>query len=55
MFINFSMLFDIKWVIADFGCQTFSMVAVPLYDTLGEEAMEHTIKVSKYSKTVWKT
>ncbi|XP_072038629.1 long-chain-fatty-acid--CoA ligase 1-like [Amphiura filiformis] len=41
-----------EWVIADFGCQSFSMVAVPLYDTLGEEAMEHTVKLTDMSTVV---
>ncbi|KAM4708500.1 long-chain-fatty-acid--CoA ligase 1 isoform 1-T3 [Discoglossus pictus] len=32
-----------EWVIAELGCYTYSMVAVPLYDTLGAEAITYII------------
>ncbi|KAK7112147.1 hypothetical protein V1264_011645 [Littorina saxatilis] len=33
----------IEWAVADLGCQMFSMVPVPLYDTLGPEACKYII------------
>ncbi|CAH2300383.1 long-chain-fatty-acid-- ligase 1 [Pelobates cultripes] len=32
-----------EWLIAELGCYTYSMVAVPLYDTLGAEAIVYII------------
>ncbi|CDS39556.1 long chain fatty acid coenzyme A ligase 1 [Echinococcus multilocularis] len=29
------------WVVAEFACATYGLVAVPLYDTLGTEALKH--------------
>ena len=42
MFISFT-----QWVIVDQGAMMFSMVLVPLYDTLGGEAFQHILKQSK--------
>ena len=44
---SWSNLLLFQWTIADYGCMTYSMVAVPLYDTLGEDAMVHTVQISK--------
>ncbi|XP_005095160.2 long-chain-fatty-acid--CoA ligase 5 [Aplysia californica] len=32
-----------EWCIADFGCQAFSMVPVPIYDTLGLPAVKYIL------------
>uniref|UniRef100_A0A8C5JYP5 Long-chain-fatty-acid--CoA ligase n=1 Tax=Jaculus jaculus TaxID=51337 RepID=A0A8C5JYP5_JACJA len=32
-----------EWVISELACYTYSMVAVPLYDTLGTEAIIHIV------------
>lgn len=29
----------LQWIISELACYTYSMVAVPLYDTLGPEAL----------------
>ena len=36
-------LFVCQWIIGELACYTFSMVAVPLYDTLGPEALTFII------------
>uniref|UniRef100_A0A8B9KBS6 Long-chain-fatty-acid--CoA ligase n=1 Tax=Astyanax mexicanus TaxID=7994 RepID=A0A8B9KBS6_ASTMX len=36
-----------EWVIAELACYTFSMAVVPLYDTLGLEAMVHILNLGK--------
>ncbi|XP_066523110.1 long-chain-fatty-acid--CoA ligase 1b [Hoplias malabaricus] len=33
-----------EWTIAELGCYTYSLVVVPLYDTLGTEAIDYVIK-----------
>lgn len=33
----------LEWVLGEYACYTQSMVACPLYDTLGDEAIEHII------------
>ncbi|KAM4809489.1 long-chain-fatty-acid--CoA ligase 1 isoform 2-T4 [Rhinophrynus dorsalis] len=38
-----------EWVIAELGCYTYSMVAVPLYDTLGAEAITYIINKADLS------
>lgn len=37
------MLLVLQWVIIEQGCYTYSMVAVPLYDTLGAEAITYIV------------
>lgn len=32
-----------EWIIAEYACYTYSMVAVPLYDTLGPEAIVYIV------------
>uniref|UniRef100_A0A8C7MC96 Arachidonate--CoA ligase n=1 Tax=Oncorhynchus kisutch TaxID=8019 RepID=A0A8C7MC96_ONCKI len=36
-----------EWIISELACYTFSMAVVPLYDTLGEEAMVHILNLGK--------
>ncbi|XP_067101296.1 long-chain-fatty-acid--CoA ligase 5 isoform X2 [Osmerus mordax] len=38
-----------EWIISELACYTYSMVAVPLYDTLGSEALEYIIKTAEIS------
>ncbi|XP_062463842.1 long-chain-fatty-acid--CoA ligase 5 [Pezoporus occidentalis] len=33
-----------EWIISEYACYTYSMVAVPLYDTLGPEAIVYIVK-----------
>uniref|UniRef100_A0AAY4B1V2 Arachidonate--CoA ligase n=1 Tax=Denticeps clupeoides TaxID=299321 RepID=A0AAY4B1V2_9TELE len=37
-----------EWVIAELACYTFSMAVVPLYETLGEEAMVHILNLGEW-------
>lgn len=41
-----------EWVLTEQGCYTFSMVLVPLYDTLGEEACTFIINQANISTVV---
>ncbi|KAJ8380078.1 hypothetical protein SKAU_G00008560 [Synaphobranchus kaupii] len=41
-----------EWVIAELACYTFSMVVVPLYDTLGLEAMVHILNLAEISLVI---
>lgn len=36
-------LLSFQWIIGELACYTYSMVAVPLYDTLGPEALVFVI------------
>uniref|UniRef100_A0A8D0A2I2 Arachidonate--CoA ligase n=1 Tax=Sander lucioperca TaxID=283035 RepID=A0A8D0A2I2_SANLU len=36
-----------EWIISELACYTFSMAVVPLYDTLGLEAMVHILNLEK--------
>ncbi|XP_076126030.1 long-chain-fatty-acid--CoA ligase 1 [Alosa pseudoharengus] len=36
-----------EWVIAELACYTYSMAVVPLYDTLGVEAMVHILDLAE--------
>ncbi|XP_031426084.1 long-chain-fatty-acid--CoA ligase 1 [Clupea harengus] len=38
-----------EWVIAEMACYTYSMAVVPLYDTLGVEAMVHILDLAEIS------
>ncbi|XP_025107943.1 LOW QUALITY PROTEIN: long-chain-fatty-acid--CoA ligase 5-like [Pomacea canaliculata] len=42
----------IEWAVADLGCQTFSIVPVPLYDTLGPEACRFIINQTNLSTVI---
>lgn len=33
----------VEWMLVDIACTKFGIITVPLYDTLGEEALNHTI------------
>uniref|UniRef100_A0A8C1A4D1 Long-chain-fatty-acid--CoA ligase n=1 Tax=Cyprinus carpio carpio TaxID=630221 RepID=A0A8C1A4D1_CYPCA len=41
-----------EWIIAELACYTYSMVAVPLYDTLGPEALVFIINRAKISTVI---
>uniref|UniRef100_A0A672S5N4 Arachidonate--CoA ligase n=1 Tax=Sinocyclocheilus grahami TaxID=75366 RepID=A0A672S5N4_SINGR len=41
-----------EWVIAELACYTFSMALVPLYDTLGLEAMVHILNLAEISMVI---
>lgn len=42
-------LFHGQWIISELACYTYSMVAVPLYDTLGPEALVFIIDQGNWS------
>ncbi|KAM4579142.1 long-chain-fatty-acid--CoA ligase 1 [Fundulus diaphanus] len=41
-----------EWVIAEMACYTYSLALVPLYDTLGVEAMVHILNLAEMSLLV---
>ncbi|KAK6469312.1 long-chain-fatty-acid--CoA ligase 1 [Huso huso] len=41
-----------EWVVAELACYTYSMAVVPLYDTLGEEAMVHILNIAEISMVI---
>ncbi|XP_038858141.1 long-chain-fatty-acid--CoA ligase 1-like isoform X3 [Salvelinus namaycush] len=41
-----------EWIISELACYTFSMAVVPLYDTLGEEAMVHILNLAEISLVI---
>uniref|UniRef100_A0AAR2LVU1 Arachidonate--CoA ligase n=1 Tax=Pygocentrus nattereri TaxID=42514 RepID=A0AAR2LVU1_PYGNA len=41
-----------EWTIAELACYTFSMAVVPLYDTLGLEAIVHILKLAEISLVI---
>ncbi|XP_033852342.3 long-chain-fatty-acid--CoA ligase 1 [Acipenser ruthenus] len=41
-----------EWVVAELACYTYSMTVVPLYDTLGEEAMVHILNIAEISMVI---
>lgn len=38
-----------EWVIAEHACYAFNLITVPLYDTLGDEALEYIIHLTEMS------
>uniref|UniRef100_A0A8C9WIK4 Arachidonate--CoA ligase n=1 Tax=Scleropages formosus TaxID=113540 RepID=A0A8C9WIK4_SCLFO len=38
-----------EWIIAELACYTYSMVVVPLYDTLGQDAIRYIINTAEIS------
>jgi hypothetical protein len=40
---SLSVTFTIQWVIVEQGCFSYSMVVVPLYDTLGADAITYIV------------
>uniref|UniRef100_A0A8C9SV83 Arachidonate--CoA ligase n=1 Tax=Scleropages formosus TaxID=113540 RepID=A0A8C9SV83_SCLFO len=38
-----------SWIIAELACYTYSMVVVPLYDTLGQDAIRYIINTAEIS------
>ncbi|KAM6954221.1 long-chain-fatty-acid--CoA ligase 1 [Aplochiton taeniatus] len=41
-----------EWIISELACYTFSMAVVPLYDTLGVEAMVHILNLAEISLVI---
>lgn len=39
--------FVLQWIISELACYTYSMVVVPLYDTLGPDAIRFIINTGK--------
>ncbi|NXW03171.1 ACSL5 ligase, partial [Fregetta grallaria] len=44
-----------EWVISEYACYTYSMVAVPLYDTLGPEAIAYIVNKADISIVICDT
>lgn len=38
---------SLQWIISELACYTYSMVVVPLYDTLGPDAIRFIINTGK--------
>lgn len=51
LFISFIIFF--QWIISELACYTYSMVVVPLYDTLGPGSIRYIINTGKDSRFVW--
>uniref|UniRef100_A0A665X3S2 Long-chain-fatty-acid--CoA ligase n=1 Tax=Echeneis naucrates TaxID=173247 RepID=A0A665X3S2_ECHNA len=41
-----------EWIISELACYTYSMAVVPLYDTLGLEAMVHILNLAEISLVI---
>uniref|UniRef100_A0A1A8S358 Long-chain-fatty-acid--CoA ligase n=1 Tax=Nothobranchius rachovii TaxID=451742 RepID=A0A1A8S358_9TELE len=41
-----------EWIISEMACYTYSMVLVPLYDTLGMEAMVHILNLAEITLVI---
>ncbi|XP_051536544.1 long-chain-fatty-acid--CoA ligase 6 [Myxocyprinus asiaticus] len=41
-----------EWIISELACYTFSMVVVPLYDTLGPDAIRYIINTAEISTVI---
>lgn len=37
----------VEWTITDVACMNYGIVNVPLYDTLGEEALDYILKITE--------
>ena len=37
----------VEWKVTEQACNSYSMAIVPLYDTLGQEAIEHIVSLCK--------
>ncbi|NXO89434.1 ACSL5 ligase, partial [Certhia brachydactyla] len=44
-----------EWIISEYACYTYSMVAVPLYDTLGSEAIVYIVNKADISVVICDT
>ncbi|NP_001166574.1 long-chain-fatty-acid--CoA ligase 5 [Cavia porcellus] len=44
-----------EWVISEFACYSYSMVVVPLYDTLGEDAITYIVNKADISTIICDT
>lgn len=40
-----------EWTLLDISCFKYGIVSVPLYDTLGKEALEHTLQITQGNVT----
>lgn len=40
-------MFLLQWIISELACYTYSMVVVPLYDTLGPGAIRYIVNTGK--------
>ncbi|KAJ8347963.1 hypothetical protein SKAU_G00265520 [Synaphobranchus kaupii] len=41
-----------EWIISELACYTYSMVVVPLYDTLGPDAIRYIINIAEISTVI---
>uniref|UniRef100_A0A8B9QLW2 Arachidonate--CoA ligase n=1 Tax=Apteryx owenii TaxID=8824 RepID=A0A8B9QLW2_APTOW len=41
-----------EWIISEYACYTYSLVAVPLYDTLGPDAIVHIVNKADMSTVI---
>lgn len=46
----FVSLYWCQWIISELACYTYSMAVVPLYETLGLEAMVHILNLGEKTK-----
>lgn len=46
---KFTSLLRLQWIISELACYTYSMVVVPLYDTLGPDAIRYIINTGEAS------
>lgn len=44
----------LQWIISELACYTYSMVVVPLYDTLGPDAIRFIINTGKTASLLQK-
>lgn len=42
-----ALMFLLQWIISELACYTYSMVVVPLYDTLGPGAIRYIVNTGK--------
>lgn len=42
----------LQWIISELACYTYSMVVVPLYDTLGPGAIRYIVNTGKIKTDV---
>uniref|UniRef100_A0A8C5A1P8 Long-chain-fatty-acid--CoA ligase n=1 Tax=Gadus morhua TaxID=8049 RepID=A0A8C5A1P8_GADMO len=47
--LTMSCVFSFQWTITEMACYTYSLVAVPLYDTLGTDAIDYIIDQASIS------
>lgn len=47
--MSYCFIGHLQWIIGELACYTYSMVVVPLYDTLGPEALVFIIDRGNWS------